>query len=74
MTKTEITEAIPVIAEDRRNPPRDWHEAKDGTLACPHRDLSVCPTCDAENVEALNVVGAHFWVPDANQRAEIVGA
>lgn len=61
-TTTETTE--------RPNPPKGWTEGHDGTLACPHRDLSVCDPCASENVEACEVVGAHFWVPDAAARAE----
>lgn len=43
-------------------PPPGWHEQADGSLVCPHRDLSVCPAC-AQRPEAVEVVGAHFWLP-----------
>lgn len=54
----------------RPNPPRGWHEQRDGALVCPHRDLSVCPTCDAETPEAVEVYGAHFWIATPEERAE----
>ncbi len=47
----------------RTNPPRGWHEQKDGGLVCPHRDVSVCPECVAANPEAWDCYGVHFWVP-----------
>ena len=42
--------------------PVTWRTNADGSLACPHRDLSVCPTC-AEHPEVAEVVGAHYWDP-----------
>lgn len=50
-------------------PPKGWHEQADGTLVCPHRDLSVCPSCADAHEACVEVVGAHFWLPDADDRA-----
>lgn len=47
--------------------PVGWHEASDGTLSCPHRDLSVCTEC-AARPEAVEVAGAYFWIPDPADR------
>jgi hypothetical protein len=53
-------------------PPKGWREGHDGSLACPHRDCSVCPKCDAAHVECVDVVGAHFWLADPADRAEFL--
>lgn len=50
------------------NPPKHWHEQADGSLVCPHRDLSVCPDCAASHVEAVDVFGQHFWIADPADR------
>ena len=52
----------------RSNPPRGWHEQADGSLACPHRDLSVCDACAASTPEAHETYGRHFWIPDPADR------
>lgn len=50
-------------------PPTGWTEdPSTGHLACPHRDLSVCDTCDHATPEAVEVVGAHFWIADPADR------
>lgn len=51
--------------------PDGWHEAKDGALVCPHRDLSVCEACARAHAEVVDVGGVHFWVSDPARRAEI---
>lgn len=43
----------------------------DGSAVCAHRDLSVCPTC-ATHPFYVDVVGAHYWVPEAADRAELL--
>lgn len=48
--------------------PSDWREGHDGSLACPHRDVSVCPSCASTHAEAVEVAGVHFWVGSAAER------
>jgi hypothetical protein len=43
----------------------------DGTAVCPHRDLSVCPAC-ASDPAVVEVVGAHYYIPDAAERARLL--
>lgn len=45
----------------------------DGTAVCPHRDLTVCAEC-ATHPEVVAVAGAHFHMPDAAERAELMEA
>ena len=40
---------------------------------CPHRDLTVCPDC-ATHPHIVEVVGAHYHLPDAADRAELLVA
>ena len=54
----------------RPNPPRNWHEQRDGALVCPHRDLSVCDRCADETPEAVECYGVHFWIGSPEERAE----
>lgn len=50
-------------------PPVGFREDPDsGALRCPHRDLSCCPSCAAEHVEVVEVVGIHMWIADADAR------
>lgn len=57
------------------HPPRGFHEQADGTLVCPHRDLSTCDACATEHEPAIvEIAGAHFWIPDAGERAELAEA
>lgn len=54
-------------------PPVGFREDPDsGTLRCPHRDLSTCPTCAAEYVEMVEVFGAHYWIADADARGVLL--
>jgi hypothetical protein len=42
----------------------------DESVACKHRDLSVCPVCAAAFApDLVDVYGQHFWVPDPAERA-----
>lgn len=52
--------------------PRGFRRGHDDSLACKHRDLSCCPECVAKYPEIVNVVGRHFWVPDEQERAELL--
>jgi len=70
MTETTNTATVP-SERIRLNPPRGWHEDREGALACPHRDLSVCPPCAASTPEALESYGMHFWIADPADRATI---
>lgn len=47
--------------------PRYRHNA-DGSVVCPHRDLSVCAVCAAADPTLVDVYGAHFEVPDPAER------
>lgn len=48
---------------DRKSLPRGWREDEDGQVACPHRDVSVCPGCaDADFI--VEVYGQFFFAPD----------
>lgn len=50
--------------------PAEWNTNADGSLACPHRDLSVCPSC-ATHPEVADVVGAHYHDPDGTIAADL---
>jgi hypothetical protein len=52
--------------------PRGFREGHDGSLACPHRDVSVCPTCAAKHAEIVDVYGRHFWVADPVERKQLI--
>jgi hypothetical protein len=45
-----------------RGLPKGWREGFDQSLACPHRDVSVCEEC-ASRPEVVEVIGAHYWDP-----------
>jgi hypothetical protein len=45
----------------------------DGSAVCPHRDLSVCPSC-ADNLAMVEVAGVHYFIPDPAERAELAEA
>lgn len=45
----------------------------DGSAVCPHRDLSVCADC-ATHPHIVEVFGAHYHLPDAADRAELLAA
>jgi len=51
--------------------PRGFRRGHDDSLACPHRDVSCCDACAAKHVEIVDVVGAHFWIPDPAERAKL---
>jgi hypothetical protein len=40
----------------------------DGSVVCPHRDLSVCPPCLAADPNLVDVVGAVFLIPLGPER------
>jgi hypothetical protein len=50
------------------NPAR-WNTNADGSLVCPHRDLSVCPSCLAAHDTVIDVFGAAYYTPDPVDRA-----
>ncbi len=45
----------------------------DGSAVCPHRDMSVCADC-ATHPHIVEVYGAHYHLPDADDRAELLAA
>lgn len=50
--------------------PNGFRTATDGTLACPHRDLSVCGGC-ADHPAITEVLGAYYHDPDGAIAAEV---
>lgn len=48
--------------------PRYWKRLAADEVACPHRDLSVCPACTVVHPECVEVFGRFYWVPDARER------
>jgi hypothetical protein len=49
--------------------PKGLRYGHDDSLACEHRDLSVCPACAARYAPAcVNIYGHHYWIPDATER------
>lgn len=44
-----------------------WRTNADGSLVCPHRELSVCPDC-AAHPDVIEVEGAHFHDPHGTFR------
>lgn len=49
--------------------PKGFRRGHDGSLACPHRDCSTCEDCAGTYSEIVDVVGAHFWIADPEERA-----
>lgn len=52
--------------------PRGFRRGHDDSLACKHRDLTCCHDCAAAHPEIVDVVGMHYWVPDEDERAELL--
>jgi hypothetical protein len=52
--------------------PRGFREGHTGSLACPHRDVSCCPVCAAKHEEVIEVYGQHYWMDDAQERAQLL--
>ena len=50
---------------------REIRHNADGSAVCPHRDLSVCADC-ASWEAMVEVAGVHYFVPDADERAELM--
>lgn len=50
--------------------PETWRTNADGSLVCPHRDLSVCPACSSLP-GVTEVAGAHFYDPDGSINREV---
>lgn len=48
--------------------PNGFSENVNTSLVCPHRDLSVCDFCAGRYAEIVEVIGAHYWVSDAEER------
>jgi hypothetical protein len=49
--------------------PRGFRAGHDGSLACPHRNVTCCPQCAGEYPEIVEVYGRHFWVADPAERS-----
>lgn len=58
--------------------PQGYRRGHDDSIACPHRDLSVCPGCAILHPELVEVYGNHYWIADPKERetlkAEMVKA
>lgn len=52
--------------------PRGFRRGHQGDLACPHRDVSCCSACAKAHPEIVDVYGQHFWVPDQQERADLL--
>ena len=50
--------------------PKQFHVQADGSVVCPHRDLSVCADCAGDD-RLVEVSGAYFYEPDPDARAEL---
>lgn len=56
----------------RARMPKGWRENRmDYTVACPHRDCSVCDACAAAHDECEEVLGSHMWIADPDERAAL---
>lgn len=51
--------------------PKGFRRSLDESIACPHRDVSVCPTCERKHAEIVDAAGRHYWVDCASERAEL---
>lgn len=54
--------------------PKDFFEAKDGSLVCPHRDLSCCKPCANSGLPIVEVYGQHYFAFDKAEYDELVAA
>ena len=55
--------------------PAGWRENQiDYSVACPHRDCSVCNACATAHEECVEVVGLHMWIADPAEREELLRA
>lgn len=48
--------------------PKGFRTGHCGDVACPHRDLSVCPECGSSDF-LVEVYGQHFFAPDGREAA-----
>ena len=68
-----VNRPFPIVGRVRLNPPRSWGEhPRMATLICPHRDLSVCPSCAESTPECVEVYGSHYWIADPDERAAMI--
>jgi hypothetical protein len=44
----------------------------DGSVVCPHRDLSACPDCVAADDYLVNVYGAVYLAVDPDERDDLL--
>jgi hypothetical protein len=56
------------------NLPHGWTAGHDGSVACPHHDLYVCPDCASAHDECVEVAGQTWWITDPDKRAIISSA
>lgn len=50
---------------------KGWTDGHDGALACPHRDISVCPPCASGDPRVVDVYGAHYFDIDGTVLATL---
>jgi len=48
--------------------PKGFRTGHDDSLACPHRDVSVCRKCATQYAEIVEVYGRHYWIADVAER------
>lgn len=51
-----------------RRMPKGFRIGHQGDLACPHRDITCCESCIANNPEIVDVLGAAYWISDPVER------
>ena len=56
------------------NLPHGLRRGHDDSIACAHRDVSVCPRCEQAHVELINVYGRNYWVPMEADRQELAAS
>ncbi len=53
--------------------PAGFRRGHDDSLACRHRDCSVCRDC-AQIEGVVEVYAVHYWVPDPAERAALLAS
>lgn len=48
-----------------------FHEQKDESIVCKHRDVSVCRECLEACEDLVDVFGVVYFIPDPAERAEL---
>lgn len=51
--------------------PKGFRTGHDGSLACPHRDVSCCAVC-SKRAEIVEIYSRHFWVSSPAERSVLL--